>query len=142
MAKTKEIQSKRTITTVKAVKKAPSKKARKKEDIIEVIIRAIEDKKGHNAVCMDLRKVDGAATDYFVVCHGTSNTQVEAIAKNIEVEVEKALGESPIHTEGYKNAEWVLLDYFNVVVHVFLEEKRDFYRIEKLWADAEMLKVG
>jgi ribosome-associated protein len=127
-------------TTVKKVSRV--KKTKNTDDIVEVIIRAMEDKKAENIVCMDLRNVESAVTDFFIICHGSSNTQVEAIANNIEDEVNKTLNENPFHAEGYKNGEWILLDYFNVVAHIFVDEKRDFYRLEKLWADAEIRKVG
>ncbi len=136
----KKAATKERATPVKKVTRL--KGIKKKEDIADVVIRAMEAKKAQQIVCMDLRKVESAVTDFFVICHGTSSTQVEAIAINIEDEVRKALNETPVHAEGYRNGEWILLDYFNVVAHIFLEEKRDFYKLEKLWADAEFRKVG
>lgn len=91
---------------------------------------------------MDLRSVKHAISDFFIVCHGDSRPQVEAIARSVEEEVFKRLKETPIHAEGKQNAEWILLDYFHVVVHIFIKEKREFYAIEKLWADAEIKKVA
>ncbi len=80
--------------------------------------------------------------DYFIICQASNKIQVEAIVKHIEEKVEKKLKELPGHIEGKQNAEWILLDYFNVIVHVFLAEKRDFYALEKLWADANMEKIA
>ncbi|MEO8151139.1 MAG: ribosome silencing factor [Bacteroidia bacterium] len=139
MAK-KEIKIKKAAAPVKKVSRV--KKVKPQEDIVDVIIKAMEDKKAHNIVCMDLRNVESAVTDFFIICHGTSTTQVEAIGNSVEDEVQKVLGERPFHAEGYRNGEWVLIDYFNVVAHIFIDEKRDFYRLEKLWADAEIRKVG
>ncbi|HQU99643.1 MAG: ribosome silencing factor [Bacteroidia bacterium] len=106
--------------------------------LIEVIIAAMADKKAQQITSMDLRAIESASTDYFVIAHAGNSTQVEAIAANVEDEVKKQLQEKALHTEGYQNAEWILLDYFNVVVHVFLEEKRNFYRLEQMWADADI----
>jgi len=80
-------------------------------------------------------------TDYFIICHGTSRAQVEAIAESVQSEVKKAIGINAWHKEGYDNAEWILIDYFDVVVHIFIEEARNFYKLEKLWADAERTNV-
>lgn len=106
--------------------------------LVETIIKAIEDRKGHNIVSLDLRKIENASCKYFIICHGTSNTQVESIAKHIIDEAQDVLGEKPMSKEGFENAYWILLDYFDVVVHVFYEEAREFYSIEDLWADAEV----
>ncbi|HMT28645.1 MAG TPA: ribosome silencing factor [Bacteroidia bacterium] len=111
------------------------------EFLIEAIVKGIEEKKGHDITVMDLKTSGSAPADFFVVCHGDSQTQVVAIARSIEEEVEKITGEAPTYKEGYTNAEWVLLDYINVVVHVFLKEQRDFYGIERFWADDEIRKI-
>lgn len=132
-------------TTTKSINKetplkksASVKKAVAQKDLVSVIIKSMEDKKANNIVCLDLRNVESAVTDYFIICDAQSGTQVEAIGRNIEDEVQKQLNEKPFHSEGYQNAEWILIDYFNVVAHVFTDEKRGFYRLEKLWADAEV----
>lgn len=80
--------------------------------------------------------------DYFIICQASNKTQVEAIVRNIEEKVEKKLKETAAHIEGKQNAEWILMDYFNVIVHVFLADKRDFYSLEKLWADAPLVKFA
>lgn len=106
------------------------------EELNASIIDAIQDIKGKKIVKMDLRQADGAPTDYFIVCEGESVTQVKAISSNIEKKVHQDLGIKPNHTEGAGNAEWILVDYFNTVVHVFYPETRKFYDIEELWNDA------
>lgn len=90
---------------------------------------------------MNLKNIQNAVTDYFIICHGTSSTQVEAIADSIEFEVKKITGIKPWHKEGFQNAEWILLDYADVVVHIFQEKIRAFYQIESLWADAEIINI-
>ncbi len=91
---------------------------------------------------LDLRTTGCAIADYFIICHGTSNTQVEAITAAVEEAVIKKTKETPHHIEGLENAQWVILDYINVIVHIFREEFRYFYNIEKLWADAPHYKVA
>jgi ribosome-associated protein len=110
------------------------------EVLANIAAVGMEEKKGVDIVIMDLRKLKSAFADFFVICHGSSDRQVEAIADSVEDEVRKATGERPLHREGAAQAEWVLLDYVNVVVHVFQEEKRSFYGIEELWGDAETKK--
>jgi len=117
--------------------KAPAKGKNKLAKLEDVIIDAILDKKGEEVVSLDLRKIGDAAADVFVICHATSRTQVKAIADNVNRKVEEKVGENPWHSEGFVNFEWVLLDYVNVVVHVFLKDKREFYKLEELWQDAE-----
>lgn len=111
------------------------------ENLSEIIIKGIQEKKGKDIVSLDLRKLDNAVSDYFIVCHGNSNTQVLAIADSIQDEVLNATGLKPWHKEGMLNAEWILLDYSDIVVHIFQETPRHFYQIEKLWADAEINQI-
>ena len=111
------------------------------ELLTENIIKAIQEKKGDNITCLNLKNIDAAVTDYFIICDGTSNTQVSAIKDSIEKEVREALGEKPWHIEGTNNAEWILMDYVNVVVHIFQKETRDFFNIEGLWADADVQEI-
>jgi ribosome-associated protein len=108
------------------------------EKLLSAIVKGILDKKGKEVVTLDLRKVGSRVCDYFVICHGDSTTQVSALGGNVENEVRKLTGEKPWHSEGFQNSEWVLIDFVNVVVHVFLNEKRTFYNLEKLWGDAEI----
>lgn len=105
-----------------------------------IAVHGMQEKKAQDIVTLDLRKLKGAFADMMVICHGNSDRQVEAIADGVEEEIRLATGEKPLHREGGEKAEWVLLDYVNVVVHVFLEEKRRFYGIEDLWGDAEAKK--
>ncbi len=106
------------------------------EEINNLIIDAIHDIKGKEVLKLDLRNLSEAPTDFFIICHGDSNTQISAIASNIEKRLKLELGVRANHTEGYRNATWVLLDYFNTVVHVFYPEAREFYDLESLWGDA------
>lgn len=106
------------------------------EALAAIAVHGMQEKKGIDIVTMDLRKLKSAFSDFFVICHGGSDRQVEAIADGVEEEIRKATGEKPLHREGGEHAEWILLDYVNVVVHVFQTEKRTFYGIEELWGDA------
>jgi ribosome-associated protein len=109
--------------------------------LTEAVIRALQDRKAKDIKLMDLRGISGAVSDFFIVCHGESSTQVEGLARNVEQEVEKETGEIPAHIEGTKNAQWVLIDYISVVVHIFQPEQRSYYGIERLWADAEIRDI-
>lgn len=113
------------------------KKKSEGEILATTIIKAIADKKGKQILSLDLRNIDTAVTDFFVICHGTSRPQLEAIADGIHEAVHRKMGLKPWHKEGFENAEWILLDYVDVVVHIFRQDKRDFYQLEKLWADAK-----
>ncbi len=106
------------------------------EEIRDKVIEGIRKKKGHQIVVLDLEEIDVAVCRYFVICHGDSNTQVTAIAESVEEVVREDLSERVWHREGYRNAQWILLDYGDVVVHVFEKPYRDFYDLEGLWADA------
>lgn len=105
---------------------------------LDIIIESIQDTKGQNIVKMDLRHLDEASCDYFVICEGSSVTQVNAIAGNLEKRIKDELGIYPTHTEGKNNATWVLVDYFDIIVHVFYPEARKFYELEELWSDAKI----
>lgn len=131
--------TKKTTTAVK--KTAPEVKKKIKFDLLDAIIFGMQEKKAHDIVCLDMRSIKGSLADYFVICHGNSRTQTSAIAKSIEEQVFKHLGEHA-HVEGEQNAEWILLDYFDIIAHVFIEEKRDFYGLEKLWGDADIKKIA
>ena len=113
---------------------------KKKSDGAEVLLTSIAqgifEKQGLNVLKIDLRKLENRITDYFVICHGSSTTQVSAICDSVEDIVRTRAGEKPMHLEGLDNCYWVLLDYGNVIVHIFLEEYRGFYSLESLWGDA------
>lgn len=105
------------------------------KSLTEVLIEGLLEIKGQDILRMDLRKADGAVADYFVLCTGTSDRHVQALAESV-LEFAAEHQEKPISKEGMKEGEWVLLDFVNVVVHIFQKEKRDFFRLEKLWGDA------
>lgn len=109
--------------------------------LAETIVKGMQELKGSDITVLNLADVPGAVSQYFVICHGDSSTQVEAIARSIEKETQKELKEKPWHIEGKENAEWVLLDYVDVVAHVFYRETREFYNLEGLWADATFEKI-
>jgi ribosome-associated protein len=108
------------------------------QELADAAIKGIQEVKGHDIMSFDLRNLSNSVCDFFVVCHGTSDTQVEAIARSVQKIIQQDLKDTPIHKEGMQKAEWILLDYFNVVVHIFKEEVRSFYNLEGLWADAEI----
>ena len=118
-------------------------KPRSTEDsLISKIVYGIENVKGLDVSILDLRDIENTVCRYFVVCTGSSNTHVNAIVSAIKKTVSKELKEKPFHTEGNENAEWVLIDYINVVVHVFQKQIREYYNIEELWGDAKTTKVA
>lgn len=106
------------------------------EKLSEIIVQGMQEKKAKDIVVMDLRKVKNAVADFFVICSGNSDTQIESIADSVDEQVYKILHENPWHTEGKSNKEWMLLDYVNVVAHIFKKDRRDFYSLENLWGDA------
>lgn len=106
--------------------------------LADIIVKGIQEKKGKDIHIMNLTGIHNAMFDYFIICHGTSNTQIDAIADSVQDEVFKAVGHHVWHKEGFINSEWILLDYVDVIVHIFQKEKRDFYKLEELWADAEV----
>jgi len=119
--------------------------ANKKEreiQLVDEIILGIENVKGENIHQLDLRELDNTPCDFFILCSGNSNTQVSAIVNSVQKTVSKALHEKPFHTEGLDNAEWVLIDYVSVVVHVFQNQIRDYYNIEELWGDAKSTQIA
>ncbi|MDG1063390.1 MAG: ribosome silencing factor [Flavobacteriaceae bacterium] len=111
------------------------------DQIVADVIKGIEEVKGQDIQILDLRAVENSVCDYFVICNGTSNTQVNAIASSVQKLVSKSLKEKPWHIEGSDNAEWILMDYVHVVVHVFQKHIREFYDIEGLWADAKTVTI-
>ncbi len=111
------------------------------DELIALILQGIEDVKGHNINLLDLREIENTVCDYFIICNGTSNTHVNAIVGSIQKTVSKSSKDKPWHIEGEDNAEWVLMDYVNVVVHVFQKQVREFYDIEGLWGDAKFTTV-
>ena len=111
------------------------------DELIALILSGIEEVKGHDINLLDLRDIENTVCDYFIICNGTSNTHVNAIVGSIQKTVSKAIQDKPWHVEGSDNAEWILMDYVNVVVHVFQKQVREYYDIEGLWGDAEVTSV-
>ena len=119
-----------------------AKKQASIDDLISVIIKGIDDVKGENILLLDLREIENTVCDYFIICSGNSNTQVNAISGSVQKVVSKTLKDKPWHIEGQTNSEWILMDYVNVVVHVFQKHVRDFYDIESLWGDAKITEIS
>ena len=138
-AATKKATAKKVATksTSSKNKKAKSSSVDEVEHLHQLIVEAIQSKKAKDIVSLDLRKIDDAVANYFVICSGDVNTHIKAIADSAEEEVRKKIGEKPWHAEGFENLEWVIVDYVNVVLHIFKKDIRDFYRLEDLWSDAE-----
>ncbi len=115
----------------------PLKQTYAVETLNELIVDSISDKKGLNIITLDLRSIEEAAADFFILCTAESSTQVKAIADHISKNVKDNSGEHPWRSEGMQNLEWVLIDYVDTVVHVFLRDKRQLYNLEELWSDAQ-----
>lgn len=118
-----------------------AKKKVSNDDLIANIIKGIEEVKGNDIKILDLREIDNTVSDYFIICNGNSNTQVNAIVNSIQKVVSKELKDKPWHVEGSDVGEWVLMDYVNVVVHVFQKHIREYYNIEGLWGDAHIISL-
>ena len=109
--------------------------------INDIITSAIQDRKGFDISVLDLSNVDGAPTGQFIICSGKSTTQGSSIADNVREEVQKQTGEKPVNYDGYRNSQWIVIDYGDTMVHVFLPDTRHFYRLEELWSDAETIRI-
>ena len=109
--------------------------------LITTIIKGIEEVKGSEIQLFDLREIENTVTDYFIICTGNSNTQVSAISNSVQKIVSKEIKDKPWHIEGEGNAEWILMDYVNVLVHIFQKPIREFYDIESLWGDAKITEI-
>jgi ribosome-associated protein len=124
--------------------KVPKKTVRKLNDaerLKNLIVDGMIEKKAKEIVCIDLRTIKNSVADFFVICHADSKTHIDAIANSVEEFVYKKEGEEAFHREGSTNSEWVLIDYFNVVAHIFQHEQREYYGIERLWADGEIQRI-
>ena len=119
-----------------------AEKAVNSEELSDAIIEGIREKKGLEIVRVDLREVHNSVSDFFVICHATSDRQVDAISDSVFDVVPDQLGDKPNAVEGKQNAEWILMDYVDVVVHVFKKELRELYALEDLWADAPIEQFG
>lgn len=140
----KKITVKKTTTTKKAATSKTKTTIKKNAtlELVKAIVHGMEEKKGRNIVYLDLRNIPNSVCEFFVLCDAESTTQVNALAYSVEESVKKKTGESPWHMEGLSNNQWILIDYVNVVAHVFQTPYREFYNIEKLWADAELTVVS
>ncbi len=131
-------------------KKSPKRKVVKKtvkkvndaEQLKDSVVEGMQEKKAKEIVCIDLRNTKNSVADFFVICHADSKAHIDAIADSIEDFVYKKRGEEPSHREGKTNSEWLIIDYLNVVAHIFRHEQRDYYGIERLWADAEIQSIA
>jgi ribosome-associated protein len=132
----KESATKKNTTKKSVVKKD------KGEQLAESIVFGMQEKKAEDIVTINLKNIKNSIADYFIICHCESRTQAQAIADSVEEQVYKKSGESAWHKEGRENSEWILLDYSNVVVHIFLRDKREFYGLERLWGDAEIKHIN
>jgi len=108
------------------------------EILKDVLVSGLQNKKAKSIVVLDLREIETAVSEFFIICHGTSDTHVKALAHSAEHEARETLNDKPFSNEGKENAEWMLLDYSNVVVHIFQEDAREFYGLEQLWGDAKV----
>ncbi|HEY0031526.1 MAG TPA: ribosome silencing factor [Bacteroidia bacterium] len=141
----KATKPKTTKPAIASVAKTPTKPAKIKDStelLADAIVEGILEIKGKNISVLDLRDIHNRVCDYFIICQADSSTQVNAIANSVEVMVKKRTGERPYRKEGFENSEWILVDYVNVVVHVFQTEVRNFYNLESLWADAHVTEIA
>jgi len=116
----------------------PKKNSSDSAKLANAIVEGILKKKGENVITLNLSKLPNSVSNYFVICNGNSKVQLESIAESVLENAFKENGAKPWHKEGFENAEWILIDYVDVVVHIFREETRKFYNLESLWADAEI----
>jgi len=130
------LQIKTDLIEVSSMDSAQSREASK--ILANVVLEGMQDKKGINIKLLDLRHVSNSVVDYFVICSGNTDTQVKALMDSVEEEVENKIGESPWMREGITNREWIILDYVDVVAHIFKKNKREYYGIEELWGDAKI----
>ncbi len=120
---------------------AKKKKGADAEKLSDAIVKGMQEKKASDIVVMDLRQVKNAVADFFVICSGSSDKQLEAISESVDEQVFKIVKEKPWHMEGKNNKEWMILDYISVVSHIFRKDRRQFYALEKLWGDAEITVI-
>lgn len=111
------------------------------DKLLQIIIEAIQDKKGQDIKVIDLRHIDGAITNYFVICTGNSPAQVEAIAQSVGDKCRADAGEKPVGVNGLGNDQWVAIDFVDIIIHIFLPEPREFYDLEHLWEDAKTTNI-
>lgn len=129
-------------SAARKITKKPVRKINDAERLRDLIIEGMQEKKAKEIVCVDMRNIKNAVADFFIICHADSKAHIDAIAKSVEEFVYKKIKEDPFHKEGKANSEWILLDYLNVVAHIFRQEQREFYGLERLWADAEIQRIA
>ncbi len=112
------------------------------ESLSQIVVKGMKERKAKNVTIMDLREVKNAVADYFILCSGTSDTQLDAISESIEEEVYKTIKENPWKKEGKNNKEWILIDYVDVVAHIFKPDKRSYYALEEMWGDAKISEIA
>lgn len=144
----KEINVKKANAIENSQKKKVSKKrvkvatSKETNGLLDAIVDGMQEKKAKNIAVLDLHNIENRIADFFVICDADSGTHVDAIASSVEEIVMKQTGERPYHSEGHQNSEWILVDYINIVAHVFLRETREYYNIEGLWGDAEIRTIN
>jgi ribosome-associated protein len=111
------------------------------DELSQLVVKGMQEKKAHSIVVLNLKKVKNAVADYFIICSGNSDTQIDAIADSVEEEIYNLSRQNPWQKEGKENKEWVLLDYVDVVAHVFKKDRREFYALEELWGDAQVTHI-
>ncbi len=131
--------SKKTKTTRRPKKHATEAQT---TTLLDAVVDGMQEKKAKNITVINLQRLENRVCDYFVICDADSTTHVDAIAGSLEDVVEKKTKETPYHSEGFQNSEWIIVDYINIVAHIFLKEKREFYNIEGLWADGEFTHIN
>lgn len=132
-------ENKKKPSTAKRPKKVSTQK--ETSNLLDAIVEGMQERKAKNITILNLQGLENRVTDYFVICDADSNTHVNSIAESVEEMVEKLTKEKPYHSEGYQNGEWILVDYINMVAHIFLKETRNHYNIEGLWGDAEITEI-
>jgi len=135
-------EKKKTVRGRKADRPERSLTDKQTSSLLDAIVEGMQEKKARNIAILDLREIETRVCDYFVICDAESKTHVDAIGGSVEEIVEKMTGDKPYHSEGYQNSEWILIDYINIVAHVFLREVREHYNIEALWGDSKMTLIN
>jgi ribosome-associated protein len=125
---------------ITSVPRKVSTRLNRNSKLFKTIIKAIQEKKGSNIVSLDLRKIEEASSDFFIICEATSTVQIKAIADSVEELVKREIDERPYRSEGYQSLKWVLIDFVNVVVHIMQPESRSFYQLEEMWHDAPSME--
>ncbi len=128
------------LTLLEKRKKSTVTRVTRNNKLFKTIIHAIQEKKGENLVSLDLKKINEAVTDFFIICEASNPIQLKAIADFVEEEVKKKCNEVPYKHEGRQGEQWILIDYVNIVVHIMLPEPRKFYRLEEMWSDASSME--